>query len=99
MAIITKVTESINVDFFVTLNNVDVIIGILALIIIFIIYSMLYIAVFLGLLESIKQAKNEEKIKVMNNIKKGFFNFYKSMKIYWYIFSYTFLIPAVLFII
>ncbi len=88
-----------NVDFFSFLNDPYIVLGITVGVFLFILYLLLYIPIFLGLIKSLKQAVNEEEIIVLDNLKYGYSRLYTSMKTYWYIFSYIALIPAILFII
>jgi len=68
------------------------IITIISIIIIFIAFS-------LATIKWIKQAYNWEKVYAKNNIKYWFKNLLNSFKVYWYLFLYILLIPAVIFIV
>ncbi len=81
------------------LSSANFIISIAVWIIIFIVYLILYIWVFLWTIKWIKQATQEEKINIKENIFYGFSKIFSSFKIYWYIFVYVAMIPALLFIV
>jgi hypothetical protein len=65
----------------------------------FLVYLLLYIPVFLGLIKTIQQVYNNEAVKIQKNIYYGFSRLWLSMKTYWYIFAYVALIPALIFIV
>ena len=81
-------------------SNPNIILFIIICIILLTIYALFYLVIFLSLIKTIKDIINEEKnISIYKNFKYWLEVFFKSMKIYWYIFVYVALIPAILFII
>ena len=62
------------------------------------IYLIGLIPVILWTIKSIRQATCNQKVTPVENIKWWIKNIFESFKTYWYIFSYVYLIPAVIFI-
>lgn len=88
-----------DLDLFSFLNNPYVIISIIVWTMAFIIYLMLYLPILLGLIKSIKQAYEWNKITSKENVIYWFSRLKKSFNTYWYIFSYVALIPSIVFIL
>lgn len=86
-------------DIFTFLNNSTVQIALVIGVFLFILYLLLFVIIYLGLLNSIKIALKWEKINMIDNLKYWLLNFNNSMKTYWYIFAYIALIPSFIFII
>ena len=85
--------------FFSSLNDPFIVLSVAIGIFLFLLYLLLYIPILLGLIQSIKQAYNWEKITWKQNVFYWFSRFSNSMKTYWYIFSYVALLPSIIFII
>ena len=96
---LSSINDYSNLDAFSFLNNSVVVIWMVVSTFFFILYLLAYVYVLLGLLKSIKQWFNWEKIDMIENIKYWIWNFWNSMKTYWYIFVYIAMIPALLFIL
>lgn len=65
----------------------------------FILYLIVLIPFQIWMLLSIKQALWERKVTFMENVKSCFPKILKYITVYWYIFAYTLLIPALIFIV
>lgn len=79
--------------------SIDLVMYITILIFFVIIYLIVSIWFNLWLLKWIKQWVNWEKVTPIENLAYGFKSIFISFQTYWYIFSYIFLIPAILFIV
>jgi len=88
-----------NFNIWLFLSDPTVILIISVWLFIFILYSLFYIVIFLWILNSIKQSLSSEKVNIIKNYKYWFSSFFRSMKTYWYIFAYVYLIPTLIFII
>lgn len=57
-----------------------------------------YIPVLVATIKSIRDTIHEKQVDVMVNLKYGFLQFWNVLKVYWYIFQYVFLTPALILI-
>ncbi len=75
-------------------------IGIIFVIVVigFLSYIIFFIPIFVGTLKSIGEALQGEEIQVQDNLRYGITRFFDVMKVYWYIFQYVFLTPALILI-
>jgi len=96
---VSNIDTTKNIDIFIFLYDPKIIILIILGLIIFILYLTIYIVVLLGLIKSIKQALEWEKINIKDNLSYWLINLTNSFKTYWYIFSYIALKPAIVFIV
>lgn len=64
-----------------------------------ILYLIVLIPFQIWMLLSIKQALAEKEVTFMDNVKSCFSKILKYMTLYWYMFAYTLLIPALIFIV
>jgi len=64
----------------------------------FLIYLLLYVVIFLWTLKTIKNITEWKNVYLLENIKYWVLNFLPSMKTYWYVFSYVYLTPSLIFI-
>jgi len=88
-----------NFNIWLFLSDPSVVIIIAVWMFLFLINLLLFIVIILSILKSIKQAVTWEQINIQENIVYWFTRFFSSMKTYWYVFSYVYLIPAIIFII
>lgn len=65
----------------------------------FLTYLLLIIPFQLSLLKGIKDTLEQKEIDIQKNIVYGFKNLFSAFKVYWYIFQYMFLIPALILIL
>ena len=81
------------------LSNTSMLATIIAIAIIgFLSYMIFFIPVFVGTLKSIRDAIAGKEVRVSENLKYGFSQFFNVLKVYWYVFEYVFLTPALLLI-
>lgn len=65
----------------------------------FLTYIIFYIPVLVGTLKTIHDAMHEKNIDTVSNFQYGLRQFSNVMKVYWYVFEYVFLVPALILII
>ncbi len=93
-----------NIDIWATdivsqIYNTQMILIFLAGVILFLIYLLALVPVNIATIRSVQQAYNEQDVTVKDNFTFAVKNFLNIIKIYWYLFVYIALIPAVLLII
>ena len=87
-----------NVLAFIMWNTASLIIAMLVFVIGILSYIIFFIPVFVGTLKSMRDAISEKEIRVSENLRYGFSQFFNVLKVYWYIFQYVFLTPALVLI-
>ena len=75
-----------SLDFFSALNDPYIVLSMAIGIFLFLLYLLLYIPIFLWLIQSIKRAYNWYTVTGKQNVVYWFSRFSDSMKTYWYIF-------------
>ncbi len=99
---LTKIGDINNIENFniwLFLSDPAVVSMITVWIFVFLLYLLLYIVIILTTLKSIKKTVEWEKIDINESVMYWFSRFFSSMKTYWYMFVYVYLIPALVFIV